>query len=111
MSQRRRARRARATILAGAGRPAEHVLIEQLIERLRGALNWQSVFADAEREVWLDAAARYFRLQRKAGFDLECSFELVLAMLTHAHTYMSALDEKRAAPMSRFGLQHEDDWQ
>lgn len=125
MSKRLSHRRARATILHGAGRPVEHVLVEQLVARLRGETYWQSVFTDAEREVWLDAAARYFRLQRKAGFALDEAYEMVLVMLTHAHIYVNALEAKRAETASvdapdgqrtasvdaRFALRHWDDWQ
>ncbi len=98
MSKRPRTRRTRATILRGTGRPSERVLVETFIARLAAEADWQTVFADDERVVWLDAAARYFRLQRKAGFALDEAYALVLAMLQHASALLIERSEATTKP-------------
>lgn len=97
MNKRPRTRRTRATVLRGTGRPTERMLVETFIARLAAEADWQTVFSDDERVVWLDAAACYFRLQRKAGFALDEAYAVVLAMYQSAHTYTLARDAQPTA--------------
>ena len=98
MNKRPRTRRTRATVLRGTRCPTERALVETFVARLAAETDWQTVFSDDERVVWLDAAARYFRLQRKAGFALDEAYAVVLAMLQHAN---ASLIERSEATQSR----------
>ena len=78
------------------GRPACRPKVETLTLRLiETEARWQGVFTGEERMVWIEAAACYWRLQRREGLDLAESYRRVMAMLNAAADYE---DAKRTTP-------------
>ncbi len=74
--------------------PGPSPRVEHFVQLLCNDPTWQDgIFSHDEAEVMLDMADRYLRLQLRAGFPLEESYQRVRAMLAAARQYEEAKDQ------------------